>query len=395
MCHVFISYVAAVVGGGVVLTGGVPNSGPLPSSHIIPPLMGVGSSPPHLGPADPAPVNPVDRVSPLIPSVGLLGAGRPHEYRGSLVRAARCLLSSVTRVLLLADTVVVKQLLLAKDKISHSMSRLESVTNFTEFVSAFSQFGGEMVELAHLTADRQHDLKDERRRAQMAAARKVLDRSTMLLLVASKVCLRHPECVTSRENRDTVFCQMRRAMDLIHYVVKDGVLETDSEQLKMNGHSPPVEPQGVFRTRQDDWDVTQTMYGAIRRLEDNVEMTRMTLFGAAVRDRLCQSAALLTASALPPPSNVQHLRGAAGAGAVLHRGALKGVVLLRPRHSDFKKTPHGEQGACCEGLFLKESDLLTLFPLFFLRLPPPLSVSPLSLLYLSLITHLSAFGTVS
>lgn len=67
------------------------------------------------------------------------------------------------------------------------MSRLESVTNFTEFVSAFSQFGGEMVELAHLTADRQNDLKDERRRAQMAAARKVLDRSTMLLLVASKV----------------------------------------------------------------------------------------------------------------------------------------------------------------------------------------------------------------
>ena len=43
---------------------------------------------------------------------------RSLEYRGSLVRAARCLLGSVTRVLLLADTVVVKQLLLAKDKVS-------------------------------------------------------------------------------------------------------------------------------------------------------------------------------------------------------------------------------------------------------------------------------------
>lgn len=44
-----------------------------------------------------------------------------------------------------------------------------------------------MVELAHLTGDRQNDLKDERRRAQMAAARQVLERSTMMLLTSSKV----------------------------------------------------------------------------------------------------------------------------------------------------------------------------------------------------------------
>lgn len=37
--------------------------------------------------------------------------------KAALVRAARCLLGSVTRVLLLADIVVVKQLLLAKDKV--------------------------------------------------------------------------------------------------------------------------------------------------------------------------------------------------------------------------------------------------------------------------------------
>jgi len=63
------------------------------------------------------------------------------------------------------------------------------VSNFTEFVKAFSQFGAEMVELAHLTGDRHGDLKDERRRAQMAAARQVLERSTMMLLTSSKVCL--------------------------------------------------------------------------------------------------------------------------------------------------------------------------------------------------------------
>lgn len=58
----------------------------------------------------------------------------------------------------------------------------------------------------------------------MAAARQVLERSTLMLLTSTKTCLRHPDCPDARENRDTVFCQMRRAMDLIHYVIKDGVV---------------------------------------------------------------------------------------------------------------------------------------------------------------------------
>jgi len=76
-------------------------------------------------------------------------------------------------------------------QVARSLGRLEGVSNFTEFVKAFSQFGAEMVELAHLTGDRHGDLKDERRRAQMAAARQVLERSTMMLLTSSKVSLIH------------------------------------------------------------------------------------------------------------------------------------------------------------------------------------------------------------
>lgn len=68
----------------------------------------------------------------------------------------------------------------------------------------------------------------------MAAARQVLERSTMMLLTSSKACLRHPECPSAKENRDTVFCQMRRAMDLIHYVVKDGVLDCSESQSYSN-----------------------------------------------------------------------------------------------------------------------------------------------------------------
>lgn len=223
-----------------------------------------------------------------------------------MVRAARALLSSVTRVLLLADTVVVKQLLAAKDKVALTLNRLENVANFTEFVKAFSLFGGEMVELAHLTGDRQNDLKDERRRAQMSAARQVLERSTMLLLTSSKTCLRHPDSQSARDNRDTVFCQMRRAMDLIHYVVKDGILDTGSNSMDSNnskneyglhnGHSlggstPQQQQQHFFNSGgggrvPDDWDQNSTVHGAIRQFEEIVEMTRMTLVGPSYRGKL-------------------------------------------------------------------------------------------------------------
>ncbi|KAI4469824.1 alpha-catulin [Holotrichia oblita] len=183
--------------------------------------------------------------------------------RSALVRAARCLLGAVTRVLLLADIVVVKQLLLAKDKVQRSLDRLESVNNFTEFVKAFSQFGSEMVELAHLTGDRQNDLKDERRRAQMAAARQVLERSTMMLLTSSKTCLRHPDSSTARENRDTVFCQMRRAMDLIHFVVKDGVLNSGENHQS---------------AQKDELDMDRsTVYSCMRNLQHHLELSRVTL----------------------------------------------------------------------------------------------------------------------
>ncbi|XP_061385979.1 alpha-catulin isoform X2 [Danaus plexippus] len=179
--------------------------------------------------------NPDVRHSMVLACKEARAAGRAIERvctgadGSGMISAARALLASVTRVLLLADMVVVRQLLLAKDKVARSLDRLESVSNFAEFVRAFTEFGGGMVELARLTAERRADLRDERRRAQVAAARNVLERSTLMLLTSSKTCLRHPGSASARENRDTVFCQMRRAMDLIHYVVRDGLPGHDDQ----------------------------------------------------------------------------------------------------------------------------------------------------------------------
>ena len=59
-------------------------------------------------------------MSPSAGSGGGSGSilGGEMADKGAMVRAARCLLAAVTQVLLLADTIVVKQLLQAKDKVS-------------------------------------------------------------------------------------------------------------------------------------------------------------------------------------------------------------------------------------------------------------------------------------
>uniref|UniRef100_A0A2I3FRU0 Alpha-catulin n=1 Tax=Nomascus leucogenys TaxID=61853 RepID=A0A2I3FRU0_NOMLE len=138
-----------------------------------------------------------------------------------VVKAARLLLSSVTKVLLLADRVVIKQIITSRNKVLATMERLEKVNSFQEFVQIFSQFGNEMVEFAHLSGDRQNDLKDEKKKAKMAAARAVLEKCTMMLLTASKTCLRHPNCESAHKNKEGVFDRMKVALGKVIEIVTD------------------------------------------------------------------------------------------------------------------------------------------------------------------------------
>ncbi|CAF1073113.1 unnamed protein product [Rotaria sordida] len=141
--------------------------------------------------------------------------------RQSMIQAARSLLNAVTRVLLLADMVVVKQIISIKKKVISTLNRLETVGSFSEFIKLFGVYGSQMIELAHLTGDRQNDLKDERRRSQLSASRTILEKSTMLILTSSKAYLRHIECIHSRQCRDLVYDQIRRALDMVGLIVYD------------------------------------------------------------------------------------------------------------------------------------------------------------------------------
>ncbi|CAI4230958.1 unnamed protein product [Auanema sp. JU1783] len=200
----------------------------------------------------------------------------PLLDKAVLVRASRQLLSSVTRVLLLADRVMVKEILRAEDKVAYSLSRLEATRDFTEFVKIFAEFGGEMVDLAHRSGDRQHDLKSEKRRAQMSIARTLLERLTMLLLTSSKTLLRHPDLDSALQCRDGVFDQIRIALQLISICVCDGVFPMESARYAQSTSDEPL-----------DIGIQLTASAATRQLTEMLEMVRMTSrVGVGVRERL-------------------------------------------------------------------------------------------------------------
>ncbi|XP_015985493.2 alpha-catulin isoform X3 [Rousettus aegyptiacus] len=191
-----------------------------------------------------------------------------------VIKAARLLLSSVTKVLLLADRVVIKQIITSRNKVLATMERLEKVNSFQEFVQIFSQFGNEMVEFAHLTGDRQNDLKDEKKKAKMAAARAVLEKCTMMLLTASKTCLRHPNCESAHKNKEGVFDRMKVALDKVIEIVTDckpnGETDISSitvftgiKEFKMN-----IETLRENRYFQSKESLSATLEAILERTED-------------------------------------------------------------------------------------------------------------------------------
>ncbi|KAJ8290756.1 hypothetical protein GJAV_G00017110 [Gymnothorax javanicus] len=200
------------------------------------------------------------------------GEGSVFTDRTGMVKAARMLLSSVTKVLVLADRVVIKQIIASRNKVLITLERLEKVISFQEFVQIFSQFGNEMVEFAHLTGDRQNDLKDEKKKAKMAVARAVLEKCTMMLLTASKTCLRHPDCESARINKDAVFQRMLSALELVIQIVTDTWPNADAEVLPISIYSGIRDFKGKVQQLREDLH-SLTMESLTAPLERVIEQT--------------------------------------------------------------------------------------------------------------------------
>nr|CAB3234268.1 catenin alpha-2 [Phallusia mammillata] len=140
--------------------------------------------------------------------------------RGSMVRAARALLSSVTRLLILADMADVFELLRRLKIVQKSVARVKDSTNPKELLENFQAFGADIAKLNSATIMRQNDLKDLRRRDDLAAARADLKKNSMMLYTSSLASLRHPEVAAAKANRDFVYKRVQNALDKISTAVQ-------------------------------------------------------------------------------------------------------------------------------------------------------------------------------
>lgn len=140
--------------------------------------------------------------------------------RGNMVRAARNLLSAVTRLLILADMVDVHLLLKSLHIVEDDLDKLRDASSQDELISNMRQFGRNANELIKQAAKRQHELKDPQLRDDLAAARAILKKHSTMLLTASKVYVRHPELDLAKINRDYVLKQVCEAVNTISDVAQ-------------------------------------------------------------------------------------------------------------------------------------------------------------------------------
>jgi len=140
--------------------------------------------------------------------------------RGNMVRAARNLLSAVTRLLILADMVDVHLLLKSLRVVEDDLEKLKNVSSQGELVESMRSFGRNACELMAAAAKRQQELKDPQLRDDLAAARALLKKHSTMLLTASKVYVRHPELAAAKANRDFVFRQVCEAVNTISDVAQ-------------------------------------------------------------------------------------------------------------------------------------------------------------------------------
>ena len=124
------------------------------------------------------------------------------------MRAARNLLSAVARLLILADMIDVHMLLMKLRRVEDDLEVLKTASSQDELLESMERFGDSAHELMSQAAKRQQELKDPAMRDDLAAARAVLKKHSMMLLTASKAYVRHPELAAAKANRDYVLRQV-------------------------------------------------------------------------------------------------------------------------------------------------------------------------------------------
>ncbi|XP_069826452.1 catenin alpha-1 [Dendropsophus ebraccatus] len=132
--------------------------------------------------------------------------------RGNMVRAARALLSAVTRLLILADMADVYKLLVQLKVVEEGIVKLRNAGTEQDLGIQYKALKAEVDKLNVMAAKRQQELKDIGHRDQMAAARGILQKNIPILYTASQACLQHPDVAAYKANRDLIYKQLQQAV---------------------------------------------------------------------------------------------------------------------------------------------------------------------------------------
>uniref|UniRef100_A0A8D0HVE3 Catenin alpha-1 n=1 Tax=Sphenodon punctatus TaxID=8508 RepID=A0A8D0HVE3_SPHPU len=132
--------------------------------------------------------------------------------RGNMVRAARALLSAVTRLLILADMADVYKLLVQLKVVEEGILKLRNAGTEQDLGIHYKALKPEVDKLNIMAAKRQQELKDVGHRDQMAAARGILQKNIPILYTASQACLQHPDVAAYKANRDLIYKQLQQAV---------------------------------------------------------------------------------------------------------------------------------------------------------------------------------------
>ncbi|XP_060534035.1 catenin alpha [Cylas formicarius] len=196
--------------------------------------------------------------------------------RSNMVRAARNLLSAVTRLLILADMVDVHLLLKSLHVVENDIEKLKNASSNGELLDNIEKFRQNANELMNQAAKRQQELKDPQLRDDLAAARAVLKKHSTMLLTASKVYVRHPELAAAKANRDYVLKQVCEAVNTINDVAQGRAPPT----------AGPYDGPGELAAALDDFDehiiIEPLAYNEIHTRPSLEERLESIISGAAL-----------------------------------------------------------------------------------------------------------------
>ncbi|XP_030068495.1 catenin alpha-1 isoform X2 [Microcaecilia unicolor] len=150
--------------------------------------------------------------------------------RGTMVRAARALLSAVTRLLILADMADVYKLLVQLKVVEEGIVKLRNAGTEQDLGIQYKALKAEVDKLNIMTAKRQQELKDVGHRDQMAAARGILQKNIPILYTASQACLQHPDVAAYKANRDLIYKQLQQAVTGISNAAQATVSDESAQQ---------------------------------------------------------------------------------------------------------------------------------------------------------------------